>query len=92
MDLSHLTELHLSGNGIGAAGARAIANSPKLARLRVLDLTYNQLSTVGGEYLAEAKHLNQLQKLLVRGNSIGPRGKRALRRRFGPRVQPGSPY
>jgi uncharacterized protein (TIGR02996 family) len=90
MDLSRLRVLELRTNGIGAAGALDLARSPRLGRLERLDLSFNYLGTVGGEYLAESHYLGRLRDLFVRGNRIGPRGCRALRRRFGYRVHLGN--
>lgn len=85
-DLSRLEELHLSTNGIGEQGVLDLSRCPDCAGLRTLDLSYNRLGSVGGEYLAESRYLNRLKALYVRGTSIGARGKKALRRKFGPRV------
>jgi uncharacterized protein (TIGR02996 family) len=88
--LARLIDMRIHGNSIGAAGARALSLTPRFNRLRVLDFSYNRLGTVGGEYLAESLYLGQLQSLIVVGNSIGSRGKKALHRRFGDRVRLGS--
>jgi uncharacterized protein (TIGR02996 family) len=90
VDLSRLVELRLSTNGIGEQGALDLSRCTKCVSLRTLDLSFNRLGSIGGEYLAESRVLNRLQALYVRGSSIGPRGKRALRRRFGPRVHIGN--
>jgi uncharacterized protein (TIGR02996 family) len=87
LSLNRLVQMQLQGNGVGPAGARALSLTPRFTRLRVLDFSYNRLGTVGGEYLAESLYLGQLQSLIVVGNSIGGRGKKALHRRFGKRVR-----
>jgi uncharacterized protein (TIGR02996 family) len=84
-----LIDLRLYGNGIDSVGAQALAKCPHLGRLRRLDLADNLLRTNGAEYLAQAVSLNHLEHLYVQGNSIGGRGRVALRRRFGPRVRLG---
>ncbi len=65
--------------------------APRLGRLRTLDLAYNHLGTVGGEYLAESLYLGHLHSLSVMGNSIGTRGKKKIRSRFGRRAILGGP-
>jgi uncharacterized protein (TIGR02996 family) len=87
MSFERLVNMQLQGNGIGPAGARALSLTPRFTQLKVLDFSYNRLGTVGGEYLAESLYLGQLQSLIVVGNSIGNRGKKALHRRFGKRVR-----
>jgi len=89
-DLSRLEELRLSTNGIGEQGVLDLSRCPQCTGLRTLDLSYNRLGSVGGEYLAESRYLSRLQALYVRGTNIGARGKKALRRRFGPRVHMGN--
>lgn len=89
IDITRLEELRLSTNGVGEQGVLSLARTPACANLRTLDLSYNQLGPNGGEHLAESRYLNRLRALYVRGNSISPRGKRALQRRFGPRVHIG---
>jgi uncharacterized protein (TIGR02996 family) len=62
-------------------GAKKLARSPHLARLRVLDLEDgNAIGNVGLEALADSPHLGALTALKLRSNSIGPAGARALAR------------
>jgi hypothetical protein len=56
-----MRRLFLAANHVGDAGARALAESPHLTGLDLLDLTGNLL--------------------------IGPRGRQALRERFGGRLR-----
>eukprot|EP00533_Pseudo-nitzschia_delicatissima_P010574 CAMPEP_0116102162 /NCGR_PEP_ID=MMETSP0327-20121206/13199_1 /TAXON_ID=44447 /ORGANISM="Pseudo-nitzschia delicatissima, Strain B596" /LENGTH=319 /DNA_ID=CAMNT_0003594177 /DNA_START=54 /DNA_END=1009 /DNA_ORIENTATION=+ len=79
--------MYLGGNGLGAKGARAIANSglfqPETpSKLYKLDLRYNDIGDAGIEALCTVwmnkKDTNVLQYLYLEGNSIGDEGCEAL--------------
>ncbi len=72
---------------ISVPGARALAGSERLAGLKVLDLHGNRLSSTGAMVVAESPHLVNLERLIVSDNKIGPAGAKALRARFGDRVE-----
>jgi uncharacterized protein (TIGR02996 family) len=56
---------------VGDEAARALAESPHLARLEDLDLTQNSLTTKGVRALAFSPRLAALKKLWLYGNKIG---------------------
>jgi len=87
LDLASLVELSLPFNGISVGGAFHLSRCPQLSRLQKLDLSNNRILSMGAIYLAESRFLNQLQLLDVRGNNIRLGAKRALRGKYGPRVQ-----
>jgi uncharacterized protein (TIGR02996 family) len=72
-----LRELLLANNDILDAGARAIARS-RLKKLERLELAGNLIEDEGAEALADSATLYALCDLGVAGNSITPRGVRAL--------------
>jgi uncharacterized protein (TIGR02996 family) len=76
--LGHLAELRLAGNGVGPAGARALAASPHLGRLSRLWVRAGALGDEGAVALASWPHLGRLTHLLLLGNGIGPAGVVAL--------------
>lgn len=76
--LERLTELDLSYNGIGDAGAAALASSPHLYNLTTLNLGFNNISAVGAVQLARSQHLYGLTSLNLRCNDIGAAGAMAL--------------
>lgn len=73
-----LTTLDLTGNRMGAAGARALANSENFKQLSSLYLQQNNIGAAGAVALANSTHLPQLTTLDLTGNRIGPEGARAL--------------
>jgi uncharacterized protein (TIGR02996 family) len=81
-----LTTLRLAGCQIGDAGLRDLAKSPRLANLRLLDLSNNWLTDAGAEAILESPHLAKLTRLDLRHNRIGRDRQQALRRRYGPGV------
>jgi Ran GTPase-activating protein (RanGAP) involved in mRNA processing and transport len=83
-NLARLVYLDLSGNGIGAAGARALPTSPHLANLRVLDLESNSIGPEGARALAESATLAGLAELRL---NIGRASARLLKKRFGDRLR-----
>jgi uncharacterized protein (TIGR02996 family) len=85
--LTRLTELQLGFNPVGDVGATALAESPSLARLVELNLFSAGIGDVGALALARSPHLTRLARLHLNLNPIGEEGRRALRARFGSRVQ-----
>lgn len=78
--------LKLSDNNIGLLGARALAESPSLRTVEILDLDNNSIGDAGMASLAHSPHLENLKRLLVRENRIGDAGVRALARSGLPRT------
>lgn len=77
-----LVELYLEWNSLGMCETSLVAISEGLAlngTLRVLDLSNNQISHLGGQEIANAlKHNKQLRVLDLRWNNIGVVGGRSL--------------
>ncbi len=82
-DVAQLERLSLYQNAIGDAGAIAIARSTTLRALMWLDLSHNAITDVGAVALAEAPYLDALAAVQLAGATLGPRGRDALRARFG---------
>ena len=59
-------------------GARLLARWPRLANLRDLDLSRNEIGDEGAVALAESPHLTNLRRLSLTGNRITESGKRTL--------------
>jgi uncharacterized protein (TIGR02996 family) len=83
--LANLTSLDLSGTGLTDAGARALAASPFVTRLKTLRLWHNpDLGDAGVTALARSPHLAGLEDLDLRGwrevwpNDVGDAGADAL--------------
>lgn len=72
--------LRLSRNNMGPVSARALANSPLMELVELLDLDSNGLGDTGLEILAESPHLRNLKTLLLRENRITDVGLRAVSR------------
>jgi uncharacterized protein (TIGR02996 family) len=85
--LSSLARLHLSYTRLSNVGARALAGSPCLPGLRILDVGYNLISATGARALADSPHLKGLTCLVLRGNPISRRAGQALVERQGKRVR-----
>jgi hypothetical protein len=73
-----LTELALTNNAIGNAGAEAIAECAALSGLRELALGNNKIGPKGVKALAESPHLAGLRKFVLAGNPITDQGAKAL--------------
>ena len=56
------------------AGARALAESPALANLRILDINNSHIGDAGLMYLAHSPHLIGLRELYLRRTDIGDAG------------------
>jgi len=82
-DLPRLRELVLRWNSIRAAGAKALAESPRLPSLEVLDLRSNGINDAGARAIAESQHLNRLTELRMSRNPIRDRSWALLEERFG---------
>jgi len=78
--ISTLTELNLSGNGIGDQGATGLAEALKVnSTVRVLILSRNGICDQGATGLAEALTVNStLTELHLDGNEIGDQGATGL--------------
>jgi uncharacterized protein (TIGR02996 family) len=84
--LDQLTDLNLSWNKLGNAGARALANG--FPSLRSLVLYGNDIGPVGLRALASGRGLGRLARLMVFGNPVGDGGLAALERAaFAPHLQ-----
>ena len=70
--------LSLWGNRIGSQGAAALAASPYLKNLTVLDLRWNRIGDAGVAALAATPHLKNLTHLDLWGNRIGEVGRAAI--------------
>ncbi|CAH1257234.1 NLRC5 [Branchiostoma lanceolatum] len=70
--LSEMTHLSLPNNKIGDDGVRAIAGTfPHLTKMRIIDMSRNSITKVGGEALAKGLvHLQELQKLYLHDNAL----------------------
>lgn len=66
---SHLTVLGLRNCRIDDRRAAELAAAGTLARLRVLDLSLNSISTQGARTLARSRYLSELHTLELRGNA-----------------------
>jgi uncharacterized protein (TIGR02996 family) len=90
-----LHELTLTSCTIRGPGCAALARSPHLARLRVLNLGGNKIGDEGARALAASPYLGGLWHLTVTTDRIRPLGEyvgrdsaAALRERFSPEVCP----
>jgi uncharacterized protein (TIGR02996 family) len=77
--LARSPRLELRANGIGAAGATALAASPALLRCATLDLSGNYLGDHGLAALVASPHLEKLHTLKLAGNQITDAGVTATR-------------
>lgn len=77
--LPRLRTLLLHDNGyISSEGVHALANTPTLDSLRVLDLSGNDISDAGIRYLVESQYLQKLHTLRITANHIGDAGVQTL--------------
>jgi uncharacterized protein (TIGR02996 family) len=81
--LSNLFRLALSPGTVSDTVIAELANSPLIAPLRALDLSYNRITDAGALALLASPHLSAECDLNLRYNPIGPGVTAALRRRFG---------
>src|SRR5262249_39497992 len=95
--LAGVEALDLAHNAaVGDAGACLLAGCPAVANLRRLSLACCGIGPAGGHALAESPYLGNLCHLNLTANfaqdTLGPEAGRALRQRFGARVNlpPGS--
>jgi uncharacterized protein (TIGR02996 family) len=77
-DLPALRKLYLLSSGLRAADARLLANSPLLAQLTDLGLTYNAVDAVGAAFLARSPGVRGLHALALGSNGIRDLGARVL--------------
>ena len=76
--LKYAPKFDLRENGIGPAGAKAIANAAAMELTHSLDLGGNLLGDDGAIALAESDRLGHLRDLSLRQNRIGDAGARSL--------------
>lgn len=68
------------------AGCKALAESPYLQNLQVLDMSDNFIGDRGAQHLVESSYLQNLTKLHLSRCGIGEEARELLRDRFGPYV------
>jgi uncharacterized protein (TIGR02996 family) len=71
---------------IGLTGARALARSPNMEGLRVLNLSANDLDDRAAGLILESPYLENLVSLDLTANGLSRKMQTALRKRFGPDV------
>ncbi|MFO0842539.1 MAG: TIGR02996 domain-containing protein [Gemmataceae bacterium] len=76
--LAAVEELTLWNNRLGNAGARHLAASPYVGRLRSLDLTFSEIGMRGMQALARAQPLAGLREVRLAYNNILSAGLEAL--------------
>jgi uncharacterized protein (TIGR02996 family) len=82
--LRRLTSLTFGDCGVGAGGARALAESSHLARLQYLDFSQmdwtpgNDIGDEGVQALAESVHMANLRHLDLTENGVTAKGARAI--------------
>jgi len=70
-----LRALYLTDNGqISGKGVEALAASPQLSGLRVLDVSGNDVNDAGVQAIVESRFLTKLHTLRLYGNHIGDAG------------------
>jgi uncharacterized protein (TIGR02996 family) len=82
-----LETLRLAFCGIQATGIAALAASPLLASVKVLDLSGNSIGKGGAEALANSPYLGNLEKLELTGNRVGQAEKKMLKAKFGKKLE-----
>jgi uncharacterized protein (TIGR02996 family) len=83
----NLRALYLPSNPVGNDGAAAIARSPHLAGLLVLDLSYSQVGDEGIEAILESPLADGLALLDLSGSPASAEMKEVLKARMGDRVR-----
>jgi hypothetical protein len=78
--------LSLAGNPICDAGAEALAKSPALRSLRLLNLSDCQIDSAGAQALADSPFLDGLECLCLDDNRVSLAVENELVKRFGPAV------
>src|SRR5262249_7977659 len=87
---ANLRSLDVSPNHVPpgrAGGSRALASSPRLARLVSLNLAGNPIGIEGGQYLARSPHLARLRFLAVDAQQLDDPTREELRGRFAGRLR-----
>jgi hypothetical protein len=69
-----------------ASGVAALANSPLLGAVKVLDLTGNTIGKAGAVALVKSPHLGKIQKLELTDWRLGADEKKALKATFGKKL------
>jgi len=85
--LGKLKELDLTANNLGDRGVRALAGARTLTGLTTLILDANPFGDPGAQALARSRYLDGLENLDLGGTQISDFVIKALRARFGDRVQ-----
>jgi uncharacterized protein (TIGR02996 family) len=82
--LEHL-ELNFHFHHFGDEPVRILASASRLKKLHTLALSDNNITDAGAKALAEAKNLQALQRLILRGHrkTLGKDGRELLKKRFG---------
>ena len=80
-----LEQLELNFHQFGDEPVRILAAAPRLKKLCTLDLSDNNITDAGAKALTEAKNLEGLQRLTLRGHrkTLGKDGRELLKKRFG---------
>ncbi|MEO1995758.1 MAG: TIGR02996 domain-containing protein, partial [Planctomycetaceae bacterium] len=78
--LTCLSSLDVSGCGLAAGGAEALADSDRSRRLSHLNVSHNFLGGQGLRNLAVSPHLSQIRRLNLSGNQLGVIDMRELTR------------
>jgi hypothetical protein len=73
-----LEKLHLSNTSVADRGAKALAASPHVSKLRVLGLHWCKVGAEGAVALANSDHLGALEELSLSLNNIRAKGARAF--------------
>jgi uncharacterized protein (TIGR02996 family) len=76
--LTSLTSLSVHSDRMDAAGARKLAASAALAKLKELDVSYNPLGAAGVTAMLKSKHLGNLTELKLGSCELGDAGLKVL--------------